>query len=313
MGISRSRQRAPYFACACVAAGLALALSGCAPTVREQAPAAPVQPAEAPATAARDSWLEDVTTVAAYRDSPSRGQAIQQLLNAATLHTDAVLFEHEDLRGTNLIATVSGDAGKPLLLLGAHYDQAEVGHGVTDNAAGSAVVLALARRFQQRPLTNHRVAAAFWDLEEKGLLGAKAYISGGSEKPALYVNFDVFGWGDTVWMMAPDPANPLVAASAEAARARGLQIVSGTDYPPTDHLAFLKADWPAVSYSLVDRDEIEPILKVFKREAVVDLPKVMRVIHSEHDTIEQVDAAEVKTAIDAVEAALRAWDAGQNG
>jgi aminopeptidase S len=175
------------------------------------------------------------------------------------------------------------------------------------------VVLALARRFRQQPLQHHRVAAAFWDLEENGLLGANAYVTEGGERPALYVNFDVFGWGDTVWMMTPEPEHPLVAPSARATASRSLRLSSGDRYPPTDHLAFLRAGWPAVSYSLAGHDEIEQILQVFSGETPATMPKVMQVIHSEHDTTEQVDAAAVEAAIDAIEAALREWDAAHAG
>ena len=38
-------------------------------------------------------------------------------------------------------------------------------------------------------------------------------------------------------------------------------------------------------------------------------PKVMRVIHSDQDTLEQVDAEAAARGADAVEQALRAWDA----
>src|SRR5690606_15687772 len=109
-------------------------------------------------------------------------------------------------------------------------------------------------------------------------------------------------------MMAPDASHPLVAASAAATEANGIRLSSGDKYPPTDHLAFLKAGWPAVSYSLVGADEIGPILQVFSGGKPATMPKVMAVIHSENDTLEQIDGVAAETGIDAVEAALRAWD-----
>jgi aminopeptidase S len=123
------------------------------------------------------------------------------------------------------------------------------------------------------------------------------------------VNFDVFGWGDSLWMMTPDDAHPLVVASRDAAQAQGLQITAGMQYPPSDHLAFLKAEWPAVSYSLIGATEIPEILAVFGGTAPQSMPKVMQVIHSANDTVEHVDADAVGKGIDAVEAAIRAWDA----
>ena len=52
----------------------------------------------------------------------------------------------------NNLAEVGGAADSPLLLLGAHSDQVAKGEGATDNASGSATVLALAQRLKARPL-----------------------------------------------------------------------------------------------------------------------------------------------------------------
>jgi len=269
----------------------------------------PAAPPVAGIDATARTWHDDVAAMAAAGDNASRRATIRRRLDALALPSLERDFAVDDSEGRNLLARVSGAADAPLLLLGAHLDKVEHGHGVTDNAAGSAVVLELARRFQQRPLARHRVAVAFWDLEEKGLLGARAYVTDGGEKPALYVNFDVFGWGDTLWMMVPDAAQPLRAASEAAARDTGIGFSGGDKYPPTDHLAFLGAGWPAVSYSLVGGDEIPAILQVFARQQPERMPKVMQVIHSEADTLEQVDPVAVARGIDAVESALRRWDA----
>ena len=281
-----------------------LLLAACASQPRTAVDAPPVHGANAPT-----SWLADVTAISAHADSTARRASIRSLLSDAGLAASETSFTANELQGTNLLAPVSGNAVQPLLLLGAHLDQVSVGDGVTDNASGSSVVLALARRFREEPLQHHRVSVAFWDLEEKGLLGANAYVTDGGEKPALYVNFDVFGWGDTLWMMTPDPAHPLVATSQSATHGVGIGLSSGDKYPPTDHLPFLKAGWPAVSYSLVGKDEIAPILEVFGGGKPAAMPKVMTVIHSARDTLAEINADQVETGIDAVEAALREWDA----
>ena len=148
------------------------------------------------------------------------------------------------------------------------------------------------------------------NLEEKGLLGSKAFVAAtGSPKPALYVNFDVFGWGDTVWLMTPQADSALAQATGTAVQAQGLKLSAGDKYPPTDHLPFLKAGWPAVSYSLVGGDEIALILDMYAGRKPGAVPKVMQVIHSDHDTLANIDPAAVARGVDAVEAALRAWDA----
>lgn len=269
----------------------------------------------APAPAARgDHWFADVAKMAEAEDNAGRRAYLRTRLQALGLAVRSQTFTANALQGENLLADVSGHAlggraDAPLLLIGAHSDRVAEGRGATDNASGSAVALALAERFKRKPLKHHRVAVAFWDLEENGLLGAAAYIEQNSPRPALYINFDVFGWGDSLWMMTPDPAHPLVASTREAATAQGLALSAGEQYPPTDHRAFLRAGWPAVSYSLVGADEIPAILEMFAGKRVMSRPKVMTVIHSPNDTIDQVDAAAAARGVDAVEAAIRAWDA----
>lgn len=273
--------------------------------------------AQAGAVHARDvrpadtgQWLGDVQAIAAAGDNAGRRAAIAARLDAIGLDWRKLAFDATQRPGENLYADVAGPADAPLLLIGAHSDRVATGDGATDNASGSATVLALAERFKQRPLQNHRVAVAFWDLEEAGLLGSKAFVADGTTRPALYVNFDVFGWGDTLWMMAPaDAQAALVDGSRAASQANRLQLVSGEQYPPTDHRPFLAAGWPAVSYSLVGREEAAQVLDVYAGKKPAQTPKVMQVIHSERDKVDQIDAAAVARGVDAVEQALRQWDA----
>lgn len=291
--------------------GLCVALSiatGCVSGVSSPEVSAPPQAARTPSSDIT-GWWPDVQAISSSRDNAARRDAIRTRLVALGLSARVMGFDHGAEVGQNILADVSGTSDAPLLLIGAHSDRVAKGQGATDNASGSATVLALAQRFKDRPLAKHRVVVAFWDLEESGLLGAKAYVANGSEKPALYVNFDVFGWGDTLWMMAKAPEKSIVAASDAAAKAAGIGFSPGEKYPPTDHLAFQQAGWPAVSYSLVDGSEIGPILDVFSGKQPASIPKVMHVIHSDEDTLDKLEAGDVAKGIDAVEAALRSWDA----
>lgn len=291
----------------CGALALFALLSACAQMPITEQPE-PIAEAAAPSPS---QWQADVMAIAGEQDNAGRREAIKARLDTVGIQWQASAFATPNGPGENVLAHVSGGEHAPLLLLGAHSDRVEAGRGATDNASGSAVVLALAQRLRQRPLDNHRVAVAFWDLEERGLLGAQAYIADGGEKPALYVNFDVFGWGDTLWMMSPEPSHPLAESSSQAAAAAGLGLSVGTRYPPSDHLAFLQAQWPAVSYSLVGGEEIPLILSIFAGEKPVATPKVMSVIHSERDVVQEIDADAANRGVDAVEAALRSWDALQ--
>ena len=283
-------RRPSLLACACLLS-LTIALPACADTAVSQ------------------RWESQVQQISAHAQSSARADAIGQRLTALGVTWKKEAFERNGKSGTNLVADLGGAADAPLLLIGAHYDQVEVGHGATDNASGVAAVLELAAALKARPLAHHRVQVVFWDLEELGLLGSHAWVTTpGREKPALYVNFDVFGWGDTLWMMSPDADTPLVTALRAASTRQKLGFSPGDKYPPTDHLAFLKAGWPAVSFSLVAGDEISPILEVFGGGKPAQVPKVMQVIHSPRDTVAELDGSQVDDALAVVETGLRAWD-----
>ncbi|KYC36491.1 peptidase M28 [Scytonema hofmannii PCC 7110] len=78
--------------------------------------------------------------------------------------------------GINIFAERPGtskDAGA--ILVAAHYDTVFFSPGADDNASGVAVVLELARLLGSRP-TAKTLQLAFFDLEEAGLLGSKAFV-----------------------------------------------------------------------------------------------------------------------------------------
>lgn len=262
-----------------------------------------------PSSDAAKSWFGDVEAIADADADAGRRDAIRDRLDELHIEWRNHSFQSKEHSGENILADVTGAAGAPALLIGAHSDQVADGHGATDNASGSAVVLALADRFKRNPLQHHRVAIAFWDLEERGLLGARAFVAEGQQRPSLYVNLDVFGWGDTLWMMTPDPAHPLVAASRKATAESSLQLSAGDRYPPTDHRAFNEAGWPAVSYSLVDASEVLAVLDAYAGKTPDPMPKVMKVIHTADDTLAQLDPNAAVRGVDAIERALRLWDA----
>ncbi|MDJ0735359.1 MAG: M28 family peptidase [Nostocaceae cyanobacterium] len=80
-------------------------------------------------------------------------------------------------QGVNIFASRQGtekDAGA--ILLGAHYDTVANSPGADDNASGIAVVLEIARLLGSRP-TPRTLQLAFFDKEEAGLLGSRAFTA----------------------------------------------------------------------------------------------------------------------------------------
>lgn len=87
-----------------------------------------------------------------------------------------------DTNGVNVVARIKGTAGSgPALVLSAHYDHlgvrnGEVFNGADDDASGCVTLLMIAERLmRERP--KHDVILAFFDAEESGLQGARAFVA----------------------------------------------------------------------------------------------------------------------------------------
>lgn len=93
------------------------------------------------------------------------------------------------LKGTN-------PAPREVLIVGAHYDSAKNSPGATDNGAGVAIVLEQARLLSRMSFA-YDIKFAFWNAEELGGKGSKAYVTEAVEKKepiALYLNYDSVGF-----------------------------------------------------------------------------------------------------------------------
>jgi hypothetical protein len=137
-------------------------------------------------------------------------------LNPAGLHSEAFKqhFTINGQTGTNLLAVVRGsELPDEYVVVGAHYDHldtrsnaagacrsggtpgGEVCNGATDNATGTALVVAIGRALKKHP-PRRSVVLALWDSEEDGLLGSLYYVNNPLvplAQTVAYVNFDIQG------------------------------------------------------------------------------------------------------------------------
>jgi hypothetical protein len=137
-------------------------------------------------------------------------------LNAAGFRSEAYRqrFTISGQTGANILAVVRGtELPDEYVIAGAHYDHldtrsdatghcrsggtpgGEVCNGATDNATGTAVVVAIGRALKKHP-PRRSVVLALWDAEEDGLLGSLYYVQNPLvplAKTVAYVNFDIQG------------------------------------------------------------------------------------------------------------------------
>ncbi|HEX5702099.1 MAG TPA: M28 family peptidase [Pyrinomonadaceae bacterium] len=252
-----------------------------------------------------------VSAISAGADTKARGTAIKARLDALGIKYRTEPFMHADRQGENIVAEIPPQAGATKqLMLGAHYDRVSQGQGAIDNASGSLAVLELLAALKKKPLKNYAVFAAFFDLEEIGLRGSENYIKAreGKPLPAVFINFDVFGYGDTLWVMTPDEKSASATAVKTAAAKAKFPLQIGAQYPASDHRSFIRAKVETLSFSLIDGKEIPSIIKFSNREVPDQMPRVMTIIHSPNDTPDKIDGAAIARALPVVGQAIRLMD-----
>ena len=75
----------------------------------------------------------------------------------------------------NIVATHGDVAGKDAVMLAAHYDSVAAGPGASDDGAGVANLLEIARILSVLPASRHPIVLLVTDGEEAGLLGASLF------------------------------------------------------------------------------------------------------------------------------------------
>lgn len=185
-------------------------------------------------------------------------------------------YEHPFAQGTNLAAVIRGrELPDEWVLIGAHYDHlgvsrsGDVFNGATDNAAGTAVAVAVARAIRSLPEAPRRsVAVVLWDAEEDGLLGSIAWAGAPAipiERTVAYVNLDIQGANLTqalsrvsIAVGAETGGDVLSGIVADAVRGELAQFPRGVETLPvsfifgqlrSDYATFVGARVPTVFFS----------------------------------------------------------------
>lgn len=115
-------------------------------------------------------------------------------------------FEAGGCHMNNILAVIPGESDE-FVVVGAHYDHLGCDttiagdgcyNGADDNASGVSAVLQIARAVKAGGVKPERsMIFAFWDGEEKGMLGSSHFVKKCTFLPKVmaYMNFDMIGRG----------------------------------------------------------------------------------------------------------------------
>lgn len=160
----------------------------------------------------------------------------------------------------NIVARIPGAEPGPALLLAAHYDSAPEGPGASDDAAGTAAVIEIARALLTGPAPRRSVILLIDDGEELGLFGARAFVR---EHPwarqiGVVLNFEARGTsGQTAMFETSERSADLVEAYGHAAKRPVASSVIYTLYKQlpndTDLTVFKQAGMRGLNFAFADR------------------------------------------------------------
>ena len=201
--------------------------------------------------------------------------------------------------GHNVV--VSLGAGPPRIVVGGHFDadrldDGTLSHGLVDNAAGVLVLLRVAETLRDADLQG-AVHVVFFDMEELGLLGSRAYVQSLDPAPGtVMVNVDIVAYGDTLLYGPGDLSaeRPLARRVHRVCSRHAVACVGTPRMPPSDDRSFQRAGIPAVSLAVLPAEEAHRVWLFLNGDLSATLrgaltPPILRTIHTERDTADKLE------------------------
>ena len=196
--------------------------------------------------------------------------------------TAKILLKQEEYEGKshNVVLDMPGEIDQYIVLT-AHYDSTSLSQGAYDNMSGSVGLLGIAEYFKDHP---HRYGLRFvWcGSEERGLLGAKAYVADHEEQLkdiALCINLDMIGCIMGKFIACCTTEEALVKYVTYMGSELGFGISVSQDVYSSDSTPFADKGVPALSFARL-------------------APPNTATIHNSYDTIKLMSGTQMEQDIE---------------
>jgi hypothetical protein len=234
--------------------------------------APPPRPASAPAAEFSSARAMDLLREIAARPRPigsQRAASVRDFIYERLRGLDlgphiqtAEVVSAGDPRVAGVVHNVAGrlpgrDTSRALLLM-AHYDSVPTAPGAADNGSGVAALLEVARALRSGPPPKNDVIFLFTDGEERGLLGAQAFLRDDSWAfgTAVALDFDNAGSSSPALAYEVSPGDGvLVQQLIDSTRPYTSSLmyeVSRRQPIVSDYRAFLRRGVPGMSFGMLD-------------------------------------------------------------
>lgn len=246
----------------------------------------------------------------ASADQSARREALLALLREIDCPFTLCREHLADHRPENIVIRFHEDAPQRLVL-GAHYDSVPGSTGANDNGAGACVLLAWLRSALHHP-PPLPLDDVFFDLEERGQIGSRAYVARAAHEDLLaMINLDICGVGDTL-LVAPslEVQDSLVSqVLRKANRLAGCAYRMVDALPAGDNLPFEEAGVPTLSVGMLPAEDVEPLLAAIKAghraQTPAPVPTIVETFHNGcRDAIETIEAPAMQAVLRWLESLL---------
>lgn len=144
--------------------------------------------------------MDTIIGIRHYTSNPEHMSYVEDLLDMYIkdygLSTHHHHFKYGSKEYPNFIGRLSGLNNKNLCIIGAHFDTVHNAPGADDNGSGMIAVME-AIKIMSNHLFENNIQFIFFNLEELGLLGSRAYVKDGIESDENIIgliNFDMIGY-----------------------------------------------------------------------------------------------------------------------
>jgi len=246
----------------------------------------------------------------ATADPSARRTALLALLRAMDCPFTLSREHLADHRPENIVIRFHEDAPQRIVL-GAHYDSVPGSTGANDNGAGVCVLLAWLRGALHHP-PPFPLDVVFFDLEERGQIGSRAYVARTVHEDLLaMINLDICGVGDTL-VVAPslEVQDSLVNQPLRKANRLARCAYRRVDaLPAGDNLPFEEGGVPTLSVGMLPAEDVELLLAAIKAgqrgQTPAPMPTIVETFHNGcRDAIETIEAPAMEAVLRWLESLL---------
>lgn len=197
--------------------------------------------------------IKEGLTLTERHEQSSREQVVIYLERQLAVFCEETSISTYSETGNNVIATIKATKETDeWIVLGAHYDSVKDCPGANDNATGVALIYEVAKHIEKLKERNYNVYIVFFDEEESGLLGSRAFAKRVKEEGLKIVSahtIDQMGWdedGDK-GIELEMPTDDLKDFYEKVAKDHGFDFpIHTTSVTSTDHQAFRELDFNAI-------------------------------------------------------------------